>query len=73
MVSKSAVFLVFSPKLSSASRYAWEETHISHLVPTRWLVLKHFCNTPYLPVDTHSYAYAHGLHEQCVPKSPKVL
>ena len=29
---------------------------------------------PYLPVNTHSYVYAHGLyylHKQCVPKSPK--
>ena len=37
--------------------------------------VKHFCNTPYLLVDTHSYAYVHGLFylcEECVPKSPKV-
>ena len=39
IVSKFAVLLVFMHKLCSASRYAQEETHISHVVPKCWLGL----------------------------------
>ena len=78
IVSKLAVLLIFTHKLPSASRYAGKETYISHLVPTHWLglntsaILHNMCvylKTWYLQVDTHSYAYAHGLFylcEQCV-------
>ena len=69
IVSKLVVLLIFIHKLSSASFYAQEETHspsCTHMLGRT----KHFCNIPYLPVDTHSDVYAHGpyyLREQCVP------
>ena len=77
MVSKLAVLLVFffTLKLSSVSCYTRPETHPESRTHTLARI-KHFCNTPYLSVDTHSYVhvYAHELfylREQCVPNSPK--
>ena len=74
IVSKSAILLGFLPiNIFSFMLYMGGDTHFPSSTHTLARI-KYFCNTPYLPVDTHSYIYDHGLiylREQCVPKSPK--